>query len=121
MLLRTWLERLNHEVIEAKDGTEVLALLRDATTTSAPIDLAFCDVHMPGFTGLQVLDALRGDSGLGKTPIVLVTTLGHHTDIERGMVRGAAAYLTKPVDYNSVVEVLQRFVKVDRHGRSVQP
>jgi len=119
MLLRTWLERLDHDVVEAKDGTEVLSLLRDAGTSAPPIDLAFCDVHMPGFTGLQVLDALRGANSLGKTPVVLVTTLGHEADIERGMTRGAAAYLTKPVDYNAVVEVLQRFVKVDRHGRTL--
>ncbi len=120
MLLRTWLERLNHVVVEAKNGTEVLGLLRDAATTAPPFELAFCDVHMPGLTGLQVLDALRGDQRLGQTPIVLVTTLGHEVDIERGMQRGAAAYLTKPVDFNALVEVLQRFVKVDRHGRSTK-
>ncbi len=110
MLLRTWLERLEHEVVEAKDGTEVLALLRDASAAGTPFRLAFCDIHMPGFTGLQVLDALRGDGAVSKTPIVLVTTLGHETDIERGLARGAAAYLTKPVDYGSVVGVLKRFV-----------
>lgn len=109
MLLRTWLERLEHDVVEAKDGTEVLALLRDAATAGAPFDLAFCDIHMPGFTGLQVLDALRGDGALARTPIVLVTTLGQESDIERGLGRGAAAYLTKPVDYSALVAVLHRF------------
>jgi CheY-like chemotaxis protein len=108
MLLRTWLERLEHEVVEAKDGTEVLTLLRDAAASGVPFDIAFCDVHMPGFTGLQILDALRGDGGLAKTPIVLVTTLGHQQDIERGLARGAAAYLTKPVDYVDVYAVLRR-------------
>lgn len=109
MLLRTWLERLDHDVVEAKDGTEVLALLRDNTAAGTPFDLAFCDIHMPGFTGLQVLDALRGDGALSRTPIVLVTTLGHESDIERGLARGAAAYLTKPVDYTDVYDCLRRF------------
>ena len=114
MLLRTWLARLDHDVVEAKDGTEVLALLRDAAAAGAPFDIAFCDIHMPGFTGLQVLDALRGDGALASTPICLVTTLGHESDIERGLARGAAAYLTKPVDFTAVLAVLDKFCPTRR-------
>lgn len=106
MLLRTWLERLGHEVSEAADGSAALAALRDASAADRPFDVAFCDVHMPMLSGLQVLDAVRDDAVLGRTPVVLVTTLGGEADIDRGLGRGAAAYLTKPVGFGALVGAL---------------
>lgn len=105
MLLRTWLERLGHEVREAQDGSAALAALRDAAAAT-PFDVAFCDVNMPVLGGLQVLDAVRDDALLGRTPIILVTTLGADADVDRGLARGAAAYLTKPVGFSAVAGAL---------------
>lgn len=106
MLLRTWLERLGHVVIEAADGSAAVASLRDAAVGGQPFDVVLCDVNMPILSGLQVLDALRGDALLGETPLVLVTTLGARSDIERGRARGAAAYLTKPVSFGALIGAL---------------
>jgi CheY-like chemotaxis protein len=106
MLLRTWLERLGHEVGEAADGSAALAALRDAAAAGRPFDVAFCDVNMPVLGGLQVLDAVRDDALLGRLPVVLVTTLGGEADVERGLGRGAAAYLTKPVGFSAVAGAL---------------
>jgi CheY-like chemotaxis protein len=92
-----------------------LTTLSFTPATGAPFDIAFCDIHMPGFTGLQVLDALRGDGALASTPICLVTTLGHESDIERGLARGAAAYLTKPVDFGAVLAVLHKYCPARRN------
>jgi len=106
MLLRTWLERLGHDVREAQDGSAALAALRDAAAAATPFDVAFCDVNMPVLGGLQVLDAVRDDALLGRTPIILVTTLGAEADVDRGLARGAAAYLTKPVGFSAVAGAL---------------
>ena len=106
MLMRTWLERLGHEVVEAADGAAALSAIRDAVASSQPFRLAFCDVNMPMLSGLQVLDAVKDDERLGKTPIVLVTTLGTSEDVRRGQSRGAAAYLTKPVTFSAVLGAL---------------
>ncbi len=108
MLLRTWLERLGHNVVEVGDGAAAITALRDAATAGVPFHVAFCDVNMPTLSGLQVLDAARGDVVVGKTPIVLVTTLGSAADKDRGHARGAAAYLTKPVTFQALNEVLGR-------------
>lgn len=106
MLMRTWLERLGHEVVEAADGPAALSAIRDAVTAGKPFRLAFCDVNMPTLSGLQVLDAVKDDERLGKTPIVLCTTLGTSDDVRRGQARGAAAYLTKPVTFSAVLGAL---------------
>lgn len=108
MLLRTWLERIGHDVVEAVDGAAALSAIRDAAHSGAPFSLALCDVNMPMLTGLQVLDAIRADERLGRTPVVLCTTLGTDADVKRGHARGAAAYLTKPVSFNALAEVLRQ-------------
>jgi CheY-like chemotaxis protein len=106
MLMRTWLERLGHDVVEAVDGAAALSAIRDAVAAGKPFRVGFCDVNMPTLSGLQVLDAVRDDERLGRTPIVLVTTLGAEADIRRGQARGAAAYLTKPVTFSAVLAAL---------------
>jgi len=103
MLLRTWLERLGFAVIEAASGTEAIATLQ-----TTPVDAALLDIHMPGVTGLQVLDQARNshDPRLKTLPIVIITTLGHAADVERGLRIGATAYLTKPLGYGDLLRAL---------------
>jgi CheY-like chemotaxis protein len=101
MLLRTWLERLGCVVHEAASGTEALA-----TIAREPLDAALLDIHMPGLTGLQVLESARSDPRSRGLPIVIITTLGHASDVERGLKLGATAYLTKPLAYGELYRAL---------------
>lgn len=101
MLLRTWLERLGCSVIEASSGTEALRTLQES-----PVDVALLDIHMPGITGLQVLDQVRNDPRMKDLPVVIITTLGHASDVERGLRIGATAYLTKPLGYGDLLRSL---------------
>lgn len=101
MLLRTWLERLGCAVTEASSGTEALRTLQ-----ATPVDVALLDIHMPGITGLQVLDQVRNDARMKDLPVVIITTLGHASDVERGLRIGATAYLTKPLGYGDLLRSL---------------
>lgn len=102
MLLRTWIERLGFAVVEASSGTEALAALHEH-----PVEAALLDIHMPGLTGLQVLDSVRNDHRLKRLPVVIITTLGHAVDVERGLRIGATAYLTKPLGYGDLLRALE--------------
>jgi two-component system chemotaxis sensor kinase CheA len=106
MLVRHWLERLGYEVVEAKDGLQALSLARTGN-----YDIVFLDINMPGMTGLGVLESIRQDPKLAGLPVVLVTTLGHATDVERGKDLGASAYLTKPLSYGALTVTLQRLLQ----------
>jgi two-component system, cell cycle response regulator DivK len=107
MLLRTWLERDSHTVLEAKTGVEALRLVHEGLATK-PVDLVFCDIQMPELSGLQVVDAVRADPRLELLPVILVTTLGHEHDVERGLQRGASDYLPKPITYEALHRALRR-------------
>lgn len=106
MLLRTWLERLGCEVVEANSGTEALAAL--AAPGPRPFAGALLDIHMPGLTGLQVLETMRNDARWKDLPAVIITTLGHASDVERGLRIGATAYLTKPLGFPELMRALER-------------
>ncbi|HEY3109658.1 MAG TPA: response regulator [Chloroflexota bacterium] len=85
------LRRRGHEVVEAKDGTEALKLIR-----RAPPDLAVLDVMMPGLSGLEVARVLAADSATAAPRVMLLSALGQASEIAAGLETGAHAYLVKP-------------------------
>lgn len=106
MLLRTWLERLGCEVVEAGSGPEALAAL--GASAQAPFCGCLLDIHMPGFTGLQVVETMRGDARWRDLPAIIITTMGRTADVERGLRVGATAYLTKPLGFPELMRALER-------------
>ena len=64
-ILTTYLKRRGHEVLQAKDGTDALELLR----ARGDIALAILDQCMPGLTGTEVVTLLR--SFAPTLPVVL--------------------------------------------------
>ncbi len=72
-LLGSALRRDGHEVIEARDGAELLEALASTLIepVASPFDLVVCEQTLPGMPGLTVLAGLR--SRQRATPFVLVT------------------------------------------------
>ena len=96
-----------YEVLEAEDGMAALQIVRHHHPS-----LVVLDIMMPGeMDGLQVLDAIRADPDLKETQVIMVTARGQTKDYEKGMSRGANAYLIKPFSpiqlVNSIKELLQ--------------
>lgn len=87
-LLRLYLERDGHRVLEAETGPEALELAR-----SQPADLVLLDVMLPGLDGLEVCRRLRDQSD---TPIVLLTARSGDSDKVLGLDLGADDYVVKP-------------------------
>jgi CheY-like chemotaxis protein len=64
------------------------------------------DVMMPDMDGWGVLTALRTDLELPNIPVVIVSILDEH---RQGMALGAAGYLTKPIERDKLVDLVERF------------
>jgi putative two-component system response regulator len=60
-------------------------------------DLILLDVMMPGMDGYQVLERLRADRTTRHIPVICVTALSDTEEEERGLLLGAADYITKPL------------------------
>ena len=86
------LEDDGYEVVSANDGAECIELARK----NAP-DLVITDIEMPRLDGYGVCKALKQDPATAHVPVMICSSLGEATDLERGFDAGADDYLVKPV------------------------
>ena len=100
-LMRRMLSRDGFEVITAKNGAEGLALARELRPSVITLD-----VLMQEMDGWAVLQALKADADLYRTPVVMLTVLDEK---QKGFDLGASGYLNKPIDRGELATQLQRF------------
>lgn len=97
-MMRDTLEAVPAAVIEAKDGEEALRL-----APAEQPNLIICDVMMPGLTGYDVAEALKGDPRTAEIPFIFLSALGTSDHKVRGLELGADDFLTKPVDPKELI------------------
>ncbi len=103
------LKREGFQVLLAHDGVQALAMLH----TERP-RLLLLDVMMPGKDGYEVCQALRADTALQHTPVLMVSAKGRDTDIAKGLGVGADAYLTKPFATRELVAKVRELLATSR-------
>jgi CheY-like chemotaxis protein len=86
------LEDDGYEVLSAYDGEEAVAL----ALAKLP-DLVITDIEMPKLDGYGVCKRLKADPSTAHLPVLMCSSLGQATDLERGFDAGADDYLVKPV------------------------
>jgi DNA-binding response OmpR family regulator len=91
LLVHATIESDDYTVYEAADGDQAWAIIQKYHPM-----LILLDVQMPGKSGLDILRAIKSDANLATTHVILLTAKAQETDIEAGLIAGAAFYLTKP-------------------------
>ena len=89
-------------ITEANDGVDGLKKI-----SSAKFDLVLTDINMPVMDGLKLVSLIRGDATHKEVPIIVITTEGGQEDKDRAMALGATSYITKPIQANSVLNVVK--------------
>lgn len=107
-LLACVLRADGHEVVEARDGNELWALLSRATDTEGDprFSLVVSDVRMPGLTAFDVLSQLQ--RALTETPVILITAFGDQTTHLRALRLGASRVFDKPFDCDELREAVHQ-------------
>jgi signal transduction histidine kinase/DNA-binding response OmpR family regulator len=100
-LLRRFLSKEGLRMVAARGGEEGLQLAR-----IAPPAVIILDVLMPGMDGWAVLTTLKTDAVLADIPVVMLTIVDEK---DMGYTLGAADYLTKPVDWQRLANILQKY------------
>ncbi len=95
------------EVTEAGSGAAGLTALRQARRDDAPFDLAIIDSEMPEMNGFELARAVRADSAIGRTPLVMLTSSGQPGDGQRCRELGIDGYLPKPASRSDLLEALK--------------
>jgi CheY-like chemotaxis protein len=91
LLVHATIESDDYRVVEAVDGTQAWAMIQEHKPS-----LVLLDVQMPGLSGLEVLQLIKGQPSLAATRVILLTAKAQESDIEAGLIAGADFYLTKP-------------------------
>ena len=107
--LRALLETLGgvEVVVEAEDGEALL----DALSTR-DVDVVLADIRMPRRSGISMLKALRERGNL--VPVVLLTTFDDPEALSAAVKAGAAGYLLKDAQPESLKQVLERAAQGER-------
>jgi CheY-like chemotaxis protein len=102
---------LANEVVVVRDGEQALDYLyaRGPFVDRAggnPV-VVLLDIKLPKVDGLEVLQQLRADDALKRTPVVMLTSSREERDIVRSYNLGVNAYVVKPVEFQGFVEAIR--------------
>ena len=94
-LLEMSLKNMGHDVIQAADGAEAMACFDEA-----PFDLVMTDLNMPRMDGMQLLRNLRERGE--EVPVIVLTAFGTIETAVEAMKLGAADYIIRPFEMDTV-------------------
>ncbi|MCU1592910.1 MAG: transcriptional regulator [Frankiales bacterium] len=97
--------KVANEVTVARDGAAAIARLRDRAQRRP--DMVILDLNLPRMTGHEVLARMREDELLRRIPVAVLTTSSAESDVAKTYDLGANCFLTKPVDIDEFVHVVQ--------------
>lgn len=101
--------KITNNMHVARNGEEALKFLRqegDFAGSPRP-DIVLLDLNLPRIDGREVLARIKADPDLRRIPIVVLTTSDAEEDILRSYDLHANAYVTKPVDFERFLKVIQ--------------
>jgi CheY-like chemotaxis protein len=104
--------RLKNGVYFVEDGQQLMDFLRhqgsycDPATAPRP-GLILLDLNMPRKDGREALAEIKGDPELRRIPVVIMTTSKAEEDILRSYDLGVNSYITKPVTFDGLVEIIK--------------
>src|SRR5262245_34741937 len=104
------------DLVVARDGVEGLDYLfnsnprRGSRPKNVP-RLVLLDLKLPKMAGLSVLEKLRNDDRTRYVPVVIWSSSGETTDLQKAYELGATSYVQKPVNFNDFSEAIHQIAK----------
>jgi len=101
--------KLRNRLHHVQDGVEAMRFLRrEGDYEAAPKpDLILLDLNLPRMDGREVLAEIKNDDELKRIPVVVLTSSNHEEDILRSYDLNANCYVTKPVDLEQFIGIVQ--------------
>ncbi len=101
---------ISNDIKHFLDGTSALDyLFNDASGPShnGPA-LVLLDLNLPDMSGTSILEKIKQDETLHRTPVVVLTTTDDKVEIQRCYDLGCNVYITKPVNYESFADAIRQ-------------
>ncbi len=108
--------RVLNELHFVEDGVELLEYLErkgkfENKDASPRPGLILLDLNMPRMDGREALQAIKANPNLKGIPVVILTTSKQEEDMVKGYDLGAASYITKPVTFDGLVDLMKALGK----------
>jgi len=115
-LIQEVLQEEGYRITTASNGIDGFEAL------SFPPDLVLCDIDMPGLSGLELLKQARGSGKLSsKTPFLFITAFGHRSTQLEARRLGCDDYITKPLDFELLIEIIRHRVSRGQEQEGSKP
>jgi two-component system KDP operon response regulator KdpE len=111
--MRLRLRANNYEVITATDGYSAIASAQKEHPA-----LIILDLGLPAGDGFVTLERLQNSDGLASVPVIILSARDPHTNEERALKAGAAAFFQKPADNQELLNAIRITLAP---GRAHQP
>jgi CheY-like chemotaxis protein len=100
------------ETVLLEDGAEALEFFSSESRIRgvAHCDLILLDLNLPYVSGFEVLEFLKSDSELKKTPVIVLSGSSSAPDVERCYLAGANSYICKPTGLDAVFNMVEHLV-----------
>jgi len=101
---------ISNELCHFVTGNEALEYLfnhPEGPARNGPA-LVLLDLNLPDMSGIDILQKIKGDEHLKRTPVVVLTTTDDKLEIERCYDLGCNVYITKPVDYAAFADAIRQ-------------
>ncbi len=105
MLVRRILLSEDYALLEAKDGSEALNVLKNEHP-----DLILMDINMPDMDGYTLTATIKAMPGFERTPILALTANVMRCDKEKTLEAGCDGYIQKPLDIDQLIREVERFL-----------
>ena len=101
---------ISNDIHHFADGTSALNYLTTAPegpSHGRPV-MVLLDLNLPDMSGTSILEKIKGDAKLHRTPVVVLTTTDDKVEIQRCYDLGCNVYITKPVNYESFADAIRQ-------------
>ena len=103
--------KISNPIVVVHDGIEALAYLRcegpyNDRKPGNPC-MVLLDLKMPRMDGLEFLAIVKKDEKFKRIPVIMLTASREEKDLVKGYDLGVNAYVVKPVDFESLIEIVK--------------
>ena len=100
---------VSNDIHHVSDGTSALQHLfdRGETVKSDPV-LVLLDLNLPDMSGIDILQRIKADPVMKRTPVIVLTTTDDKLEIQRCYDLGCNVYITKPVEYEGFAAAIRQ-------------
>lgn len=105
MTLEYAFKKAGYQVFIARDGSEVLELLKQELP-----DIILLDIMMPNVDGYTTLTEIKKNDNYKNIKVIFLSAKTGEADIKKGLDLGADAYITKPYSIKKLTEKIEELL-----------